>query len=62
MVEEPKDTLAYIRYFCGKDTENSDELKDTEPRRQALYKLTISLIRAYANVADDMKEAGYIQR
>lgn len=61
-VEKPKDTLAYIRYFCGKDTENSDELKDTEARRQALYKLTISLIRAYANIADDILEAGYSQK
>lgn len=60
--EHPQDTLAYIRYFCGKDSENADDLKDTEPRRQALYKLTISLIRAYANIADDMKEAGYSEK
>lgn len=58
-VEPPKDTLAHIRYFCGKNTGNPDELKDTEPRRVSLYKLTIALIRAYANVADEMKEAGY---
>lgn len=58
-VDPPKDTLAHIRYFCGKNTENPDELKDTEPRRVALYKLTIALIRAYANIADEMKEAGY---
>lgn len=61
-VEPPKDTLAHIRYFCGKNTENPDELKDTEPRRVALYKLTIALIRAYANVADEMKEAGYTEK
>jgi type I restriction enzyme R subunit len=58
-VEPPKDTLAHIRYFCGRNTENPDELKDTEPRRVALYKLTIALIRAYANIADEMKEAGF---
>lgn len=58
-VDPPKDTMAHIRYFCGKDTENPDELKDTEPRRISLYKLTISLMRAYANIADEMKEAGY---
>jgi type I restriction enzyme R subunit len=61
-VEPPQNTIDFIRYFCGKDTENPDELKDTEPRRVALYKLTISLIRAYANVADDMKEAGYTDK
>ncbi|WP_348620012.1 type I restriction endonuclease subunit R [Pedobacter lusitanus] len=61
-VEPPKDTLTHIRYFCGKNTENPDELKDTEPRRVALYKLTIALIRAYANIADEMKEAGYTEK
>lgn len=58
-VEPPKDSMAHIRYFCGKDTGNPDDLKDTEPRRVSLYKLTLSLIRAYANIADEMKEAGY---
>jgi type I restriction enzyme R subunit len=61
-VEPPKDSLAHIRYFCGKNTENHDELKDTEPRRVSLYKLTIALIRAYANIADEMKEAGYTDK
>ena len=61
-VDPPKDTLAHIRYFCGNNTENPDELKDTEPRRVALYKLAIALIRAYANVADEMKEAGYSEK
>jgi len=61
-VEPPKDTLAHIRYFCGKNTENPEELKDTEPRRVSLYKLTIALIRAYANIADEMKETGYTEK
>ena len=61
-VEPPKDTLAHILYFCGKNSDNPDELKDTEPRRVALYKLTIALIRAYANIADEMKEAGYTEK
>jgi type I restriction enzyme R subunit len=58
-VELPKDTLAHIHYFCGRNTENPDDLKDSEPKRVLLYKLTIALIRAYANIADEMKEAGY---
>lgn len=61
-VDPPKDTMAHIRYFCGKNTENPDELKDTEPRRVSLYKLTIALIRAYANIADEMNEAGYSEK
>ena len=61
-VDVPKDALAHIRYFCGKDTENPEQLKDTEPRRASLYKLTISLIRAYANIADDLGAAGYTEQ
>lgn len=61
-VEPPKGTIEYIHYFCGSNTEDPDELKDTEPRRVSLYKLTIALIRAYANIADEMKEAGYTEK
>ncbi len=57
-VVPPKGTKEYIQYFCG-DTQNPDDLKDTEPKRVALYKAVISLIRAYANIADEMEEAGY---
>ena len=58
-VQVPKDTEAYIRYFCAQDTTDQDQLKDNEPRRIALYKLTVALIRAYANIANEMSEAGY---
>ena len=57
-VEAPKDRMAYIRYFCG-NTEIAAELKAREPQRTALYKKTVALIRAYANIADEMEEAGY---
>ena len=58
-VAPPKDTMDYIRYFCTKDTADKDALKENEPKRIALYKLTASLIRAYANLANEMPEAGY---
>ena len=58
-VQVPKDTAAYIRYFCAQDTSDKDQLKDNEPKRIALYKLTVALIRAYANIANEMPEAGY---
>ena len=58
-VAPPKDTAAYLRYFCAEDTTDKDALKDNEPKRIALYKLTVSLIRAYANLANEMPEAGY---
>jgi type I restriction enzyme, R subunit len=57
-VEPPKGQVQFQHYFVG-DPENSDELKDTEPRRVALYKSVISLIRAYTNIADEMENAGY---
>ncbi|MFN6531046.1 type I restriction endonuclease subunit R [Nostoc sp. ChiSLP03a] len=58
-VERPYDTHAYIRYFCGADTENSDLIKENQQQRIALYKYTSALIRAYANLSNDMAEAGY---
>jgi len=58
-VEPPQDTAAYLRYFCAKDTADKDALKENEPKRVALYKLTVSLIRAYANLANELPEAGY---
>ena len=61
-VDPPRDTLAYLRYFCAKDTSNKDALKENEPKRIALYKLTTSLIRAYANLANELPEAGYTPR
>jgi type I restriction enzyme, R subunit len=57
-VEAPKDTMAHIRYFCG-NPEIESELKAKETQRTSLYKKTVSLIRAYANIADEMEEAGY---
>lgn len=57
-VVPPKDTQRYIHYFCG-NPQIKDDLKDSEAKRVALYKAVISLIRAYANIADEMEEAGY---
>ena len=58
-VDPPKDTAAYIRYFCAKDTSDKDALKENEAKRITLYKLTVSLIRAYANIANELPDAGY---
>lgn len=57
-VELPKGDLEYIRYFCG-NPEIPEELKATEVQRTALYKGIVSLIRAYANLAEDLQAAGY---
>ena len=57
-VEPPKDEQAHIRYFCG-NTENPDDLETFQPRREALYKAVVSLVRVYANIADELGAAGY---
>ncbi len=58
-VEVPKDQKAYFRYFSSKDHGNLEQLKENEPKRLALYRLTAALVRAYANIANEMVEAGY---
>lgn len=57
-VAPPKDTQAYIRYFCG-NTDNFEELQNNQKQRLLLYKSVASLIRAYANIANEAIEAGY---
>lgn len=57
-VEPPKGELQFIHYFCG-NTEVATDLQEREPARVALYKSIASLVRSYANIADDMDAAGY---
>jgi type I restriction enzyme, R subunit len=57
-VEPPKGELQYIHYFCG-NTEIPDDLKAREPQRSALYKATVALVRAFANISDELDAAGY---
>ncbi len=59
MVDPPKDTAAYLRYFCAVQSGDATELKANEPRRLALYKSTASLLRAFADLANELPEAGY---
>jgi type I restriction enzyme R subunit len=57
-VEPPKGELEHIHYFCG-NTEIPADLQEREPQRAALYKATVALVRAYANIADELEPAGY---
>src|SRR3989441_876592 len=57
-VEPPRGELEHIHYFCG-NTEIPSDLKELEPQRAALYKATVALLRAYANIADELDPAGY---
>lgn len=59
-VEPPRQIEQFIKFFCG-NTEDKDALKETEEKRLTFYKAVVALIRAYNNVAAEMKEAGYTQ-
>jgi type I restriction enzyme R subunit len=54
----PKGELEHIHYFCG-NTEIPEDLKAHETQRAAFYKAMVALVRAYANISDDLARAGY---
>ena len=58
-VEPPRDTAAYLGFFCAAESGNAGQLKDNEPKRIALYKRVAAFLRAYANLANEMLQAGY---
>jgi len=58
-VAPPKGTLQYQQYFCAMETGNADQLKANEPKRVELYKSVAAVVRAYANLANEMGAAGY---
>ena len=58
-VTQPCASEDYRRYFCGNNLANDNEVKDNEPKRLSLYKFTNALMRAYAELANEMLEAGY---
>ena len=64
-VESPRDTAAYLRYFCRDDTVDGEEatrqLAANERKRLALYRLVAAYLRAYADLANEMIEAGYTE-
>ena len=57
-VEPPHDTQAYLHYFCTASG-NARQLKNNEPKRVAFYKQVAAFLRAYANLANEMREASY---
>ena len=58
-VDPPRDSAAYIRFFCARDDGNLEQLKANEQKRVNLYKFTAAFVRAYANLANEMNAAGY---
>ena len=57
-VQPPRTDLDYIHYFCG-NTEIPTDVQERAPRRVALYKAVVALLRAYASIADELPAAGY---
>ena len=57
-VAQPREMEHYLHYFCG-DASNPSGLADTEPLRITFYKATATLLRAYADIAPNLAEAGY---
>jgi len=58
-VEPPKNTAQYLRHFCAAEAGNAAQLQANEFKRVDLYKGVARLVRAYANLANDMAGAGY---
>ena len=61
-VEPPRDSDAYRRYFChdGKG-DTAQQLAANERKRLTLYSSVAAFLRAYANLANEMTEAGYTE-
>ena len=58
-VEPPRDSAAYRRYFCAAESGDAAQLDANEAKRVALYRHVAAFLRAYANLANEMGEAGY---
>jgi type I restriction enzyme, R subunit len=54
----PRDTKDYIAYFCG-NTSKPQDLSEREALRVALYKTVGKLLRCYANIANELRAAGF---
>ena len=63
-VEPPRGAAAYRRYFCHDDRGDSAvavrQLTANERKRLDLYRMVAAFLRAYANLANEMLEAGYL--
>jgi len=61
-VRAPHNTENYIHYFCGESGHNQDLLTEKEALRLTLYKSVAKLLRAFANTANEMHDAGYSEK
>jgi len=54
----PREVEQFLHYFCG-DAANPHALADTEPLRISFYKSVATFVRGYADIAQNLTEAGY---
>jgi type I restriction enzyme R subunit len=54
----PREMEQFLVFFCG-DAADPQALSDTEPLRIAFYKAVATFVRAYAQIAQDLVQAGY---
>ncbi|WP_448872813.1 type I restriction endonuclease subunit R [Desulfobulbus propionicus] len=59
-VELPREVEQFLVYFCG-DAANAHALGETEALRISFYKAVAVLARAYADLAENLTEAGYCE-
>ena len=57
-VQEPRDVEQYIHHFCGRASDPQG-LDKTEPLRIAYYRAVATYLRAFAEMAANLTEAGY---
>lgn len=57
-VPQPREMEQYLHYFCG-DANDPNALATTEPLRISFYKAVVSFLRAYAEIVQNLSEAGY---
>ena len=57
-VPPPREIEQYLRYFCG-DAADPEALDKTEALRVTFYKLVALYTRCYADLAQELSEAGY---
>lgn len=58
-VRAPQNTADYLHYFCGISGQNQEDLTEKEALRLTLYQSVAKLLRAFANIANEMPAAGY---
>ncbi len=58
-VPPPREVEQFLIYFCGSPSVNPTALLETEPLRISFYQAVATLVRSWADIAQNLTEAGY---